>query len=704
MVANEDSRKNASSAPTAPEDLRSCPDVPADKTTVQAPPESLQTERVRRRQLQHRVHVLEEQLHAARAELELLERGVRYRLGDAIVRALRPSRHTLLLPFRLVTIACDGLDRVRQRRREAAQLKASAAHTSVSPARADNSGGPFPAASLPAPFTEVPREQVRRPALRIAGIMDEFSWRAWQYEADLYTFTPASWQRTLEARPPHLLFVESTWSGVEDAWRPQLRYLGQQAATVRYAVPEIVRWCRQRQIPTVFYNKEDPPNFDVFIDAARQFDFVFTSDANCIEDYRRQLAHDRVFALPFAAQPRIHNPVWPGADRTESVCFAGTWYTHRHFNRQEEADRILRPGLAHGLHIYDRMAWSENELYRWPAEYQPALRGSLSYAQMLVAYKRYKLFLNINSVASSPTMFSRRVFELLACGTPVISAYSLGIETLLGADVVTLSEDEAYTRACLERLLSDDELRERRSLVGQRRVLGAHTYTDRMTAVLGAIGLDADVPHQPSFAVAALVDQAIDIGRVVENFTRQAYPHRILLLCARHAHLSSELAQTAAQLGDRAQVILEDGAPWSRVLERALAQCTTDYVAAMHPCDYYGAAYLTDYAHAALYVHAPALGKTTHFAASDAGPEVIRDAGREYRVAEEVCPTTLCVDRAWLRNHLDSAQGDVDAGAWWAAVTRALPEVYSTDRFNYVNGAAPSAGIAGAAAWPSATV
>ena len=52
--------------------------------------------------------------------------------------------------------------------------------------------------------------------------------------------------------------------------------------------------------------------------------------------------------------------------------------------------------------------------------------GELPYDQMLAAYKMYKVFLNVNSVIDSPTMCARRVFELSACSTPVVSGLVQG--------------------------------------------------------------------------------------------------------------------------------------------------------------------------------------------------------------------------------------------------------------------------------------
>ena len=75
---------------------------------------------------------------------------------------------------------------------------------------------------------------------------------------------------------------------------------------------------------------------------------------------------------------------------------------------------------------------------------------------MIDVYKRHRVFLNVNSVTDSPTMFSRRVFGLLACGTAVISTESVGIEATF-RDLVPIVRTPDETAAQLKRLLDDDE-------------------------------------------------------------------------------------------------------------------------------------------------------------------------------------------------------------------------------------------------------
>lgn len=651
----------------------------------------LERERQRRRQAEAQVELLKAQLEYYKAALKQRQSEVRYRLGDALVRAARPSLDTLKLPVRLASLVLEGIRRQRERRATEAGRRKPAAPDAHPPAPH------FDAVPLVRePFATVPPELRRRRDLCIAAVTDEFSWWAWQFEADVYTFMPNTWQAALEERRPDVLLIESTWRGLADSWHYQLRDLGRQPNMVtRYAILDIVAWCQERGIPTVFYNKEDPPNFEFFIDTAKLFDYVFTSDANCIPAYRAQVRHERVGALPFAAQPRLNNPVLT-QPRDGSVCFAGTWYQHRHSHRQDAAAVILRPALDFDLHIYDRMANTVDPNYQWPRAFRPALRGNLPYAQMLNAYKRYKVFLNVNSVTNSPTMFARRVFELLACGTPVISSYSDGIRGLLGEDVVLMSTDAATTRQHLERLLGDDEYRDRLALRGQRRVFAAHTYTHRLQTILDALGLARPPRACPCVTMLAAADSAAQVRAAWENFRRQTYAHKRLVLCATQPAAAASVDQIT-QRADAVHVVATDGPPWGRSLGEALRACAPGFIAALNPRDCYGPEYLTDYVHATLYVTEAALGKAAFYESDGSGAPRSVGAGGEYRVGAAVHPWTLCLDRDRL---LAAAGALMDAGTpadWWAAVARQLPSVYAADRFNYVRNTAPTGEVPAAA-------
>jgi spore maturation protein CgeB len=632
-------------------------------------------EHERRRDAEARVEGLRAQLDFYRTELRLREQEVRYQLGDALVRAARPSLDTLKLPFRLVRLLLLGLKRRRERRENNGRA-------ALGPAELLANQPHFPPAPLAAtPFVAAPSELRRRNDVRVALVADEFSWWAWAFEADTYTFTPRTWKETLQERPPDLLLVESTWHGVGESWHYQIRELGRYPDRIRrYVLPDLVTWCKRHAVPTVFYNKEDPPNFEFFIEAAKLFDYVITSDADCLGHYHSRLGHERVLAMPFAAQPRLNNPVSVGP-RTGRVCFAGTWYQHRHTDRQDAASTILRPALDFGLDVYDRNAGTANPNYRWPAAYSRAVRGGLPYAEMLTAYKQYQVFLNVNSVATSPTMFARRVFELLACGTPVISSYSAGIAKLLGADHVLMSTDAAATRRHLERLLGDEDYRARLALRGQRKVFSAHTYAHRLQRILAGIGWTRRPAEPVCLTMIAAPDDRTQVAAALENYRRQTHAAKRLILCALERNLIGEVESTSEA---PVAVLVADGAPWGTLLNRAVAAAGGEYLAALHPRHYYGPDYLTDYAHATLYATPPAIGKASFYEVRDAGPPQVANSGHEYEEAPAVNPWTLCVRHKHALACAERLAAAETPEAWWRGVLAQAGSAYSADRFNYV--------------------
>jgi len=43
--------------------------------------------------------------------------SIRYRLGDALILALKPSKHTILAPFKIIRLFCEGLQKVKNRKK-----------------------------------------------------------------------------------------------------------------------------------------------------------------------------------------------------------------------------------------------------------------------------------------------------------------------------------------------------------------------------------------------------------------------------------------------------------------------------------------------------------------------------------------------------------------------------------------------------------
>lgn len=372
----------------------------------------------------------------------------------------------------------ERLERARRRWRRPAP------EAPTEPASSTRSAPP----SLEVPGVGVIREsEIRdgspRRDLKVATVLDPISATVLGPEFHHYPISARSWRVDIEEARPDLLLVESAYRGHDGSWATRVARFG--ASSPHLA--DLVEWCRTHDIPTVFWNKEDPTNFDWFVESVRLFDFVFTVDGDMIPRYREVLGHDRVHLLQFFAQPAIHYP-GPDEARTGSVAFAGSYFAAKHPERREQMEMLLDPAREFGLHIFDRHGDTDDERFRWPEKYRPHIVGSLSYLQTVEAYRRYKVFLNVNTVTNSPTMCARRVFELAACGTPILSGPARALAGMSEDGVVEVVSDRESTSRSLNRMLSDVELRHRTDRTGRRWIDSGHTAEDRVEMIISLVG------------------------------------------------------------------------------------------------------------------------------------------------------------------------------------------------------------------------
>ena len=328
----------------------------------------------------------------------------------------------------------------------------------------------------------------------VIGIMDEFTAGCFEHDVNLIQPRPDNWYEAIEKNKPVLLFIESTWEGNSGSWQYRV---AEQANISGMDLTHICQYARDRGIPTMFWNKEDPVHHEKFMWCAKLVDHIFTTDADMIKSYRVKTGNPNVHPLPFAAQPALHKPA-PLEERKPLCCFAGRWYGNQHAQRGQAMMWLLQAASKHGLDIYDRNHGTG--AFSFPMEYQASIRGSLPYNRLCDEYRRYRIFLNVNSVTDSPTMFSRRIFELMASGTPVVSTYAKGIENLIESGIVWMVHDRKEADEAIHTLMTDDAEWQRRSLAGIREVFDKHTYAHRLNMIFDRIGIDYHVPAIQEFA------------------------------------------------------------------------------------------------------------------------------------------------------------------------------------------------------------
>ena len=533
----------------------------------------------------------------------------------------------------------------------------------------------YPPMSIPEAKTEGPP---------IAAILDTFTEHSLRYEANLVLLSIEHWRDQMEKTRPVCLFVESAFSGNNREWRHKI--VGYENLEDN-PLGELVQYCKSKRIPTVFWNKEDPPHFDDFIAAAREFDFVFTSDADCIPLYRETLGHDRVYVLPFAAQPRLHNPSQEEGWTNYPVCFAGSWLQHRYPERAEALQNLLDPALPLGLHIFDRNLTRRDlgPYYRFPDRYKEAMKGYLTYQEMLTAYRCYDVMLNVNTVSDSPTMFSRRVFESLACGTPVISSESDGMSRMLG-EHARVSRSKEDTIDHLLELMGDEEARVREGHLAYRYVHENHTYRHRMNEVFRRVGLESLVTKRPSVSVLMPTMRPENVVQCLDNFKKQTYPEKELILILNNAEFDLESIREQTEGVPNVQVLHVEGpTTLGDCLNRGVSASSGDYVAKMDDDDYYGEHYLSDSVLAASFSDAEVVGKGSFFMYfEDTDTTALAEVAREHTFTHFVTGGTMFIRSDVARRFPFDAISLREDTNFLHAITQAGCRIYAADRFNFI--------------------
>lgn len=530
------------------------------------------------------------------------------------------------------------------------------------------------------------------PEIKVGVILDEFSFRAWGPEFTLVQLTPESWRAQL--CDLDFILVESAWSANSGAWKYQLT--GPNAPSA--ALKELLAACKG-EIPTVFWNKEDPPHFEDFLETARLFDYVFTTDSDLTQQYREELGHDRVAVMSFAAQPTIHNPSRNGVRQHQKgdVAFGGSYFAHKFPERRQQLDLLLGASLEverwmdDGLRIYSRFQ-GQGERYEFPARYAPKVVGSLSYGGMLTAYKSYKVFLNVNSVVDSPSMCARRIFELTASGTPVVSTPSDALPNFFGPDELAVAQDQDDAENMIRGLVLSPELRDRLVHRGQRKIWENHTYTHRAIQILQTLGIETERAHpttgETKVSIVASTNRPQNLEHLIRQVSRQIHVD-IELILGLHGITGQKkrVDGMVSEAGIENAVILEleDALSLGECLNRLVEQSTGEVVAKFDDDDYYAPNYLRDSVNALFYSGADVVGKEANYLYLESqGRTLLRNPHREHRFTTFVAGPTLVGKReAFSTTPFRDVTVGEDTG-FLEDLTQKGKNIYSADRFNFL--------------------
>ncbi|MFZ2726069.1 MAG: glycosyltransferase [Methylococcaceae bacterium] len=330
-----------------------------------------------------------------------------------------------------------------------------------------------------------PTLQGKHANLKIALISDELTRSCLALECQLRHVTPLNYKWVLKTWKPDLLLVESAWQGFFNAWKYKIADYPDYPERNNNKLKHLVNYAKENRIPTVFWNKEDSVHFKRFIDSAVLFDYIFTVDANCIPRYQ-QYTQVPVNSLLFAVQPAIHYPVTTPY-KQHRACFVGSYSHHVHDRRRYWQDMFFNSCNEIGLTVFDRNSSRRSTNYRYPNMPWLTLQNSVAHEKTAAIYRDYMVSLNVNTIEDSQTMFSRRLIEILACGSLAVTNPALSVDYYFKEYCLVIHSEEQLRDLFAELKYGLRPIDIERAKAAADYVLKEHTWSHRLTEILRVI-------------------------------------------------------------------------------------------------------------------------------------------------------------------------------------------------------------------------
>ncbi|MCE3026009.1 glycosyltransferase [Salinicola sp. DM10] len=315
-----------------------------------------------------------------------------------------------------------------------------------------------------------------------------------------------------------LIIYTTCWKGVKNEEWKGVKF----REKPKKALDEIISLANNENIKTVFQSIEDPSNFEYFLPVAKKFDYVFTTDEDCIESYKKALGHDNVYFGEYGVNPQFNNPIGSRRNIRNAAFFAGS-YPRRYKERCDDMETIFDSIIESGgeLLIADRNFEAGSEELAYPERFRSSVLPPVRHDLLQKLHKLFRYSLNFNSIKQSPTMCAMRIYELQAQGNGLISNYANSVfNKFPGVRLVPYKQNMA-------RDFSRDEDWEEyfTNTKNIREVLNDKTSYQVVSRLLCAIGLDGSRNSNTKIAVICGEKSSL----ILSSFSSQKYADKVLI-------------------------------------------------------------------------------------------------------------------------------------------------------------------------------
>jgi len=320
--------------------------------------------------------------------------------------------------------------------------------------------------------------------LKLAIITDDLTCVCLAQECKVMSVTPWNWRAVFSLWRPDILFVESAWTGHRASWKYGIAAYPDYPERTNTKLARVVAAARNAGIPAIFWNREDGVHFERFIDSAKLFDRVLTVDENMIPRYRAALGPDaQLDVMIFAASPALHSPSMQEPARR--AAFVGSYSSEVHTARGVWQNAMFEAAELIGITAYDRNSGRMPAHYRYPDRPWMEVRQAVPHSKTADIYRSHAINLNVNTITDSSSAFSRRLVEILACGSLALTNPTPAVTKLFG-DYCVVTDCAEEAKELFARIACDGLSKPERdqAKAGAEYVRKHHTWHHRLEQIL----------------------------------------------------------------------------------------------------------------------------------------------------------------------------------------------------------------------------
>ena len=445
--------------------------------------------------------------------------------------------------------------------------------------------------------------------LDIIGIFDEFLYNSYKNIFNIKLIYP----NELIDKKYSLFFCESCWNGNNGKWKCKIN-----SKYIYEEVSNILKQCKNLQIPTIFFNKEDPVNFDSYIETAKCFDIIITTDINCVDKYKN-LTNSRIFVMPFTIDPLTINNIGRMNDNDESF-FAGSYTYNLSEDRKKNTITLLdKLKTKENMFLFDRSLNKEIRknfyqnkytLNMFHPKYNKYIYECISHEELLDIHKNKNWCGNLNTVKNSPTMFARRVLEASILKNSLVTDYSQGVYENFKNSIYKLEDELNFNTN------EDILLNQIKKQIGWRNVIenyNSYIQFSNLFKIINIKDFENPFSEKEKISVICSTNRINNYSIILENYNRQNYYNKELIIVF-NLDMNNNI-QNIINNNKNSNIIIkqiDEKETLGYCLNEAIKLSNGNIISKFDDDDYYGENYLIDMNYSMIISNADLVGKCAH--------------------------------------------------------------------------------------------